>query len=868
MRLPIYAELVKLNYTKQTMNFDNWTTAAAESIVATQKLADDYQAGSLEVEHWVLAQLLDEESILQQIITQSGLNTEDVQGAFASRVMNFPKVEGAQRSPSRDFGQMLSTADKIKAKMGDEFLSVDHLFLSILEGSSTAKKELDKLKLNKKIVQEVIKKSRNGEKIDSADGHEKLKALDKYTIDFTQLARKGKIDPIIGRDEEIRRTIQILSRRTKNNPCLVGEPGVGKTAIAEGLAVKITQGQVPESLKNKKVLSLDLAALVAGAKYRGEFEDRLKNVLKQLEKAEGTIILFIDELHTIVGAGSAEGSMDAGNLLKPALARGTLHCVGATTISEYRKYIEKDAALERRFQPVQVDEPSSEEAIAILRGIREKYEVHHGVQITDDALISAVDLSIRYLPDRKLPDKAIDLIDEAMSKLKLEIESEPESLSNIKKKVLTLEIEKAALSKENTKPERVKLVAKEIADLKEVLQKLEAQWENEKMGVHKISELKEKLDQLKFQARKAEQDSDFAKAAEIRHGEIPAVETELTKIQPLDSDKSLLRETITQNDIASIIARWTGIPVTKLTETQTEKLTKLEAQLHKSLIGQEPAVTSVANAIRRNRAGLNEASRPIGSFLFLGPTGVGKTELAKALSKELFDTEEALVRFDMSEFMEAHSVAKLIGSPPGYIGHDEGGQLTEKIRRKPYSVVLFDEIEKAHHDVFNLFLQILDDGHITDSKGRKVNFKNTIIIFTSNLLTDLLQSEPEIEDKKLREALTEFFRPEFINRLDDLIPFHTLEKRHLWDILDLQLDKIIAQVKANQDLTLEISDDAKDHLIKHGFDPNFGARPLKRSIEQELLNPLALKLLESGGKLRQLKVSEENGKLTFMGISQ
>ncbi len=829
------------------MNFDKWTTAAAESVVNTQKLADDFSASTLEIEHWVLAVLNDENSFLHKILQKLGIDSVSVKSVFAQKVSQFSKVEGAQRMPSRDFGEMIQKAEKIQSKMGDDYLAIDHLFLAVFEGSSMAKSELEKLGIDKKAVQSAIENLRNGEKIDSQEGHEKLEALEKYTIDFTALAEKGKIDPIIGRDEEIRRTIQILSRRTKNNPCLVGDPGVGKTAIAEGLAVKIYQKEVPESLRNKRVLSLDLAALVAGAKYRGEFEDRLKNVLKALEKAEGRIILFIDELHTIVGAGASEGSMDAGNLLKPALARGTLHCVGATTLSEYRKYIEKDAALERRFQPVPVEEPTFEEALAILRGIREKYELHHGVRITDDALISAVNLSMRYLTDRKLPDKAIDLIDESMSKLKLEIESEPEAISEIKRQLVTLEIERAALTKENTKPKRLKEVEKRVADLKEELKNLESEWQLEKASVTDVNDLKEKLELLKFEAERAEKDADFARAAELRHGEIPELETQIAELAKKANGKKLLREEITENDIAEIIARWTGIPAAKLTEKESEKLAHLENNLHENLIGQEKAISAVSNAIRRNRAGLGAENRPIGSFLFLGPTGVGKTELAKTLAKLLFDSEEAMLRFDMSEYMEPHSVAKLIGAPPGYIGHDEGGQLTEKVRRRPYSVLLFDEVEKAHRDVFNVFLQILDDGHITDSKGRKVNFKNTIIIFTSNLLADLFAQGDTPEEKKMREELVNFFRPEFLNRLDEIIGFHQLGKSHIEKILELQLSDVSRRLKENQDIDLTFEKSAKDYLAQEGFDPAFGARPLKRAIERELLNPLALRLLEGGG---------------------
>jgi len=846
------------------MNFDKWTTTAAESIVATQKIADENQAGTIELDHWLVAVLKDENSFVRKIIQKLGLQVSEIKNLVEERVSHFPKVEGTVRQPSRDFSNMMSGAEKIQSKLKDQYLAVDHLFLALLQGSSNTKTALEKLGLTAKAVESALLELRNGETIDSAEGHDKLEALDKFTVDFTALAEQGKIDPIIGRDDEIRRAIQILSRRTKNNPVLVGDPGVGKTAIAEGLAVKIYQGEVPDSLKNKRVLSLDLAALVAGAKFRGEFEDRLKNVLKALEKAEGRVILFIDELHTIVGAGAAEGSMDAGNLLKPALARGTLHCVGATTLTEYRKYIEKDAALERRFQPVIVDEPSFEEALAILRGIREKYELHHRVSITDDALIAAVNLSMRYLPDRKLPDKAIDLVDEAMSKLKLEMESEPEAVSNVKRQLVTLEIERAALMKENTKPEKLKKTEKAIADLKDELKNIESEWLMEKGSVNDLNEAKEKLEALRFEAERAEKDADYAKAAELKHGRIPEVLAEIEKLNAKTGGKKLLREAITENDIADIIARWTGIPAAKLTETESEKLTQLEANLHENLIGQAKAISAVSNAIRRNRAGLGAEDRPVGSFLFLGPTGVGKTELAKALAKLMFDSPDALLRFDMSEYMESHSTAKMIGAPPGYVGHDDGGQLTEKVRRRPYSVLLFDEIEKAHRDVFNIFLQILDDGHVTDSKGRKVNFKNTIIIFTSNLLAEMFNEEAMPAEKTMRENLTEYFRPEFLNRLDEIVGFHPLGKTHIHQILDLQLAALIKRLQANQGITLELEPSAKDYLVTVGFDPAFGARPLKRAIERELLNPLALKLLEVGDKNGlTIKVEGGEGKLEF-----
>lgn len=847
------------------MDFENWTTAAAEGLAATQRLAEVQRAATIEIEHWLLATVREPNSFVRQIFQKIGISLAELEKTLAAKVQQLPQMASGKRFPASDFAEMLRAAEKVQRRMGDSFLAVDHLLLALVEGSSNAQKILRGLGVTAEQVQQAVQILRGDEKIDSPSGHEKLAALEKFCFDFTALAEKGKIDPIIGRGEEILRVVQILSRRTKNNPCLVGEPGVGKTAIVEGLAVKIFQNDVPKGLRNKRVLGLDLAALVAGTKYRGEFEDRLKNVLKAIEKAADKIILFIDELHTIVGAGGGEGSLDAGNLLKPALARGMLHCVGATTLSEYRKYIEKDGALERRFQPVPVEEPTEEEALAILRGVQEKYELYHRVRITDDALIAAVRLASRYLPERKLPDKAIDLIDEAMSKLKLEMESEPEEIARVKRRIITLEIERVALEKEGTKKERIKTVKKELSDLNERKKSLAARWRIEQEGAQNVSELKAELERLRFEAEQAEKEADYGKAAEFRHGRIPQITEQLNKLtakgKVSPKAERLLPEEITEDDIAEIIAKWTGIPVQKLTEKESARFACLEEYLRKRVVGQEKALAAVANAVRRSHAGLAAENRPIGSFLFLGPTGVGKTELAKALAATLFETEEALIRFDMSEFTEAHSVAKLIGSPPGYVGYEEEGQLTGKVRRKPYAVLLFDEIEKAHRDIFHIFLQILDEGHVTDAKGRKVNCKNTLIIFTSNLLAEEFLVERQA-GTELRKKLQAFFRPEFLNRLAEIVPFQALSAGELAEILDLELRMITRRLQQNQNLKLALTEGAKNYLAKEGFSKVFGARPLKRVIERELLNPLALQVLEGSPK-GQVQVEEQGGKLKF-----
>lgn len=831
------------------MNIEKLTNKAREALESMQTIASQQQHQTATSLHLLLALVKQDSGIVDTLIQTLQIKTADLEKDIETKLASYPKISGTEGTYlAQEFRNLWNIAETEAGKLRDDYVSTEHLFLALLQNKGDAQEILTKYGLTTEKVLQALAKIRGNQKVSDPDPEGKYQALEKYTINLTKQAKQGKIDPVIGRDTEIRRVMQILSRRTKNNPVLVGEPGVGKTAIAEGLARRIVAGDVPETLKNKLLLSLDMGALVAGTKYRGEFEDRLKAIIKEIE-AKDDVILFIDELHLIIGAGKTDGAMDAGNLLKPALARGQLRTIGATTLKEYRQYIEKDAALERRFQPVPVLEPSVEDAISILRGIKEKYEVHHGVRIKDSAIVAAVNLSKRYITDRFLPDKAIDLIDEATSMLRMEIDSKPQSLDSLERKVMQLEIEKEALKKEKdaVSMDRLKSLDQELADLKEEARTIELKWREEKDVITTIRSKKSEIDKLKLEEEKAERAGELQRVAEIRYGLIPKLTQEIAesekKLAQIQKENPLLKEEVSEDDIALIVHKWTGIPVTKMLSSDSEKLVHLEKDLGERVIGQKDAITALANTIRRARSGIQEEGRPLGSFIFMGPTGVGKTELAKALAATVFNDEQAMIRIDMSEYMEKHSVARLIGSPPGYVGYEEGGQLTEAVRRRPFSVILFDEIEKAHPEVFNILLQVLDDGRLTDSKGRTVDFRNTVIIMTTNLGSDIIQSlEASKRDQALQEVLRKTFRPEFLNRIDDIITFNPLTEKEIQKIVELQLAKVEERLQ-KQNIQIKLSTMAKKYLGNAGYDPIYGARPLKRLIQKQILDKLALELV-------------------------
>jgi ATP-dependent Clp protease ATP-binding subunit ClpB len=841
------------------MNVNRMTEKSQEALQSSQMIAGRYSHQQIDPEHLLLALLEQQEGLIPKILIAMNVPVQQVRTSIKNHLADLPKVSGGgagQMYLSQRLSRLLDAAERETSNLKDEYVSVEHLLIAMVEegGSSSASQILSRAGVSRDILMEALESIRGHQRVTSQTPEETYQPLERYGRDLTQMASQGKLDPVIGRDEEIRRIIQILSRRTKNNPVLIGDPGVGKTAIVEGLALRMIRGDVPEGLKNRRLIALDMGALIAGAKYRGEFEERLKAVLKEIQEAEGQIVLFIDELHTVVGAGAAEGAMDASNILKPMLARGELHCIGATTLNEYRKYVEKDKALERRFQTVLVDQPDVAETISILRGLKERYEVHHGVRIKDSSLVAAATLSSRYISDRFLPDKAIDLVDEAAAKLRTEIDSMPSELDEIIRRVMQLEIEREALKKEKDVPsmERLQKLEKELADLKSQADSLKAQWEIEKQAISSIRSLKKESEQVKIQIEQAERNYDLNRAAELKYGELVGIEQKLkdqeAALKERRGKKALLKEEVDEEDIAQVVSRWTGIPISKLMEGERQKLLQLEHGIHKRVVGQDEAVKVVSDAILRARSGIKDPNRPIGSFIFLGPTGVGKTELARALAECLFDDEQAMVRIDMSEYMEKHTVARLIGAPPGYVGYEEGGQLTEAIRRKPFSVILFDETEKAHHDVFNVLLQILDDGRLTDSHGRTIDFKNTVVIMTSNIgsqfILDMGSDENSYQTMrgKVLEALRLDFRPEFLNRVDDIVVFRALTERQLEAIVEIQVNRLRERLE-EKGIILEMTEQVQRHLAQLGYDPVYGARPLKRSIQREVETPIAKEIL-------------------------
>jgi ATP-dependent Clp protease ATP-binding subunit ClpB len=865
--------------------FDKFTVKAQEALQGTQDVAGRFGNQQLEPLHLLLALVQQKEGIVPSLLARLGVPPASVAKEAEKAIENLPKVGGiADHYLSPALKEVLDQASKETEQFKDEFVSTEHLLLALSRQSKDAAgRLLARLGITHDAILQALVSVRGTQRVTDQNPEDKYQALERYARDLTELARRGKLDPVIGRDDEVRRVIQVLSRRTKNNPVLIGEPGVGKTAIVEGIAQRVVAGDVPESLKSKRLVQLDLGALVAGSKYRGEFEDRLKAVLKEIEESNGQVILFIDELHTLVGAGAAEGSIDASNMLKPALARGELRCIGATTLNEYKKYIEKDAALERRFQPVYVGQPSVEDTIAILRGLKERYEVHHGVRIKDSAIVAAAVLSNRYISDRFLPDKAVDLIDEAASSLRIEIDSMPAAIDQIERRVTQLEIERQALRKEDDPASRERLAAleKELAELKEESSKLKLRWKSEKEVISQIRQLKEEIEQAKVEEQRVTREGDLNKAAEIRYGKLVSLEKRLAavnaKLEGMEKAGRMLKEEVDEEDVARVVSKWTGIPVSKMLEGEVVKLVQMEDRLRLRVIGQDEALKLVSNAVRRSRAGLSDPNRPIGSFLFLGPTGVGKTELARALAEFLFDDERAMLRIDMSEYMEKHAVARLIGAPPGYVGYEEGGQLTEQVRRRPYAVLLFDEIEKAHADVFNIFLQILDDGRLTDGKGRTVDFKNTVIIMTSNIASTYIHEamngrgsdEPpaisEVLKKRIHQALLEHFRPEFLNRVDEIVIFNPLSKENIKKIIELQLG-YLKKLLAERKIELELTPRALELLFREGYDPQFGARPLKRAIQRLIQDPLAMKLLDGDvvpGETVEVDADLKKGVMSF-----